>query len=155
MSFPVSKMWRCDYDCILAYVFRAGLVWNVRGLVQIGMKKLFLYDLVACSCRYEIMYAEVRRTLCNLHKYKMDYRWKMGYVSRSRSEDDNEWLGSLWCSICWLKHEAWKWIKMGVKWELWIKMADFLLEWQFGSPIFFVRLVMIHMHNESRSCICM
>ena len=30
MSFPVSNMWRCDYDCILAYVFRAGLLSNVK-----------------------------------------------------------------------------------------------------------------------------
>ena len=30
MLFPVSNMWRCDYNCILAYVFRAGLLSNVK-----------------------------------------------------------------------------------------------------------------------------
>ena len=48
------------------------------SLVQIGMRKLFLYDLVACSCWYWIIYAEVRRArVCNLHEYKMDYMWKI------------------------------------------------------------------------------
>ena len=38
--------------------------------------------------------------------------------SCSRSENDTEWIGSLWCSVCRgssLKYEAWKWIKMGGK----------------------------------------
>ena len=34
------------------------------------------------------------------------------------------------CRRILLKYEVTKWIKMGVKWELWIKMANFLLEWQ-------------------------
>ena len=51
MSLPVFNMWCCGYDCILAYVFSTGLLSNMWSLVQIGMRKLFLYNLVACSCQ--------------------------------------------------------------------------------------------------------
>ena len=34
------------------YVLRAELLSNMGSLVQIGMRELFLYDLVACSCRH-------------------------------------------------------------------------------------------------------
>ena len=84
---------------------------------------------------------------CHLVLYDREEKNGKCYVNRMFVWNP---VWSLWCSICRrssLKYEAWKWIKMGVKWKLWIKMADFLLEWQFSTPMFFVHLVMICMHT--------
>ena len=77
-----------------------------------------------------------------------------GNCSCSRSEDDTKWIGGLWCSICRgvsLKYEAWKLIKIGVQWELWIKMADFPLEWQFvfcpsGHDTYAYKMSLMYVH---------
>ena len=65
-----------------------------RGLFtqHLTLRKSFLYNLVACSRQYQMMYAEVRRTPCNLQKFKMDYRWKIPQTEL--------WSVMFWLLIC-------------------------------------------------------
>ena len=148
---PVSSRWRYQYDTVLMHR-------GIQGDI------IYMYDEFGVHGK---LYVEVKRTWCFMAKHEngshhdttiFDIGESFWYFWCSRSEDDTEWIGSLWCSICRrssLKYEAWKLIKMGVKGELWIKIADFLLEWEFGNPMFIARLVMIHMHTKCQSCMCM
>ena len=70
MSFPMSNMWRCDYDCILAYVFRAGLLSNMWSLVQIGMRKLFLlwFDGLLLPVSNNVCWSQKNSLHSDLHK---------------------------------------------------------------------------------------
>ena len=52
---------------------RALAVHTRRGLFMqhLPLRKSFLYNSVACSCRYYLLYTEARRSPCNLHEQIM------------------------------------------------------------------------------------
>ena len=121
---PVSSRWRYRYDTVLMH-------GGIQG------------DIVYMCDEFGVhgkLYVEVIRTSCFMakHENRLDHNtqllifkvWGWYWVN---------WKSVVFnLSICSsLKYTTWKWIKMGVKWELWIKIAYFLVEWQFGTSMFF------------------
>ena len=123
--------WHYRYDTVLMH-------GGIQGSI------VYMYDAFGVHGN---LYVEVIRTQCLMAKHENGPHDDTHHVWCRRKLLIPFYVQGLWCSICRrssLKYEAWKWIKMGVKCELWIKVGDFRLEWQFGTPMFFVRLVMMH-----------
>ena len=107
-----------------------------------------------------IVYGEVIRTWCfRVKHHDTHHVWRRQKLLITFRIKAWRWYWVNWKSVVfnlWEKFINVHGMEMnqnGVKWKLWIKMSDFLS--QFGTPMYFVRLVMIHMHTECHSCMCM
>ena len=114
------------------------------------------WESVCLSNKEFLLYGEASKSTALSHPPGITEAKYFENFSSSRSEVDTDWMWSLSCGICRsvLKYKAGKLLPLAEKSQLWIKMADFLLDkWWYNcdQTVFFNQLPVPTISGDNKS----